>query len=68
MFEAGKSVEDVGSWSSSIEEPIAEETKEETKAKQQPVEKTNQSEQKTTKLPELQITKFNGTYEAWLPF
>ena len=24
MFEAGKSAEDVGSWSSSIEEPIAE--------------------------------------------
>ena len=41
---------------------------EETKAKQQPVEKANQSEQRTTKLPKLQITKFNGTYEAWLPF
>ena len=121
MFEAGKSAEDVGSWSSSIEEPIAEadeevsrlekwlvETNEEiehrkqkdeeerkarareeelkfereqmemkleferqleeTKAKQQPVEKTNQTEQRTTKLPKLQITKFNGTYEAWLPF
>ena len=41
---------------------------EETKAKQQPVEKANQSKQRTTKLPKLQITKFNGTYEAWLPF
>ena len=41
---------------------------EETKAKQQPVEKANQSEQRTTKPPKLQITKFNGTYEAWLPF
>ena len=41
---------------------------EETKAKQQPVEKANQIEQRTTKLPKLQITKFNGTYEAWLPF
>ena len=121
MFEAGKSAEDVGSWSSSIEEPIAEADEEvsrlekwlvetngeiehrkhkdeeerkarareeelkfereqmemkleferqleETKAKQQPVEKANQIEQRTTKLPKLQITKFNGTYEAWLPF
>ena len=121
MFKAGKSAEDVGSWSSSIEEPIAEADEEvsrlekwlvetngeiehrkhkdeeerkarareeelkfereqmemkleferqleETKAKQQPVEKANQSEQRTTKLPKLQITKFNGTYEAWLPF
>ena len=41
---------------------------EETKAKQQPVEKANQSKQRTTKPPKLQITKFNGTYEAWLPF
>ena len=121
MFEAGKSAEDVGSWSSSIVEPIAEADEEvsrlekwlvetngeiehrkhkdeeerkarareeelkfereqmemkleferqleETKAKQQPVEKANQIEQRTTKLPKLQITKFNGTYEAWLPF
>ncbi|XP_066029903.1 uncharacterized protein [Pocillopora verrucosa] len=121
MFKAGKSAEDVGSWSSSIEEPIAEADEEvsrlekwlvetngeiehrkhkdeeerkarareeelkfereqmemkleferqleETKAKQQPVEKVNQTEQRTTKLPKLQITKFNGTYEAWLPF
>ena len=121
MFKAGKSAEDVGSWSSSIEEPIAEADEEvsrlekwlvetngeiehrkhkdeeerkarareeelkfereqmemkleferqleETKAKQQPVEKANQIEQRTTKLPKLQITKFNGTYEAWLPF
>ncbi|CAH3153065.1 unnamed protein product, partial [Pocillopora meandrina] len=112
MFEAGKSAEDVGSWSNSIEEPIAEadeevsrlekwlvETNEEiehrkqkdeeerkaraqqtemkleferqleeTKAKQQPVEKANQSEQRKTKLPKVQITKFNGTYQAWLPF
>ena len=41
---------------------------EEAKAKQQPVEEANWSEQRTTKLPKLQITKFNGTYEAWLPF
>ena len=41
---------------------------EETEAKLRPVEKANQSEQRTTKLPKLQITKFNGTYEAWLPF
>ena len=121
MFKAGKSAEDVGSWSSSIEEPIAEADEEvsrlekwlvetngeiehrkhkdeeerkarareeelkferqqmeikleferqleETKAKQQPGEKANQSEQRTTKLPKVQITKFNGTYEAWLPF
>ena len=39
-----------------------------TKAKQKPVEKANQSEQRKTKLPKLQITKFSGTYEAWLPF
>ena len=116
-----KSEEDVGNWSNSIEEPIAEadeeisrlekwllETNEEiqhrrqkdeeerkarvreqelkferekmemklefehqleeTKVKQQPVEKANQSEQRKTKLPKLQITKFSGTYEAWLPF
>ena len=121
MFEAGKRAEDVGNWSSNIEEPIAEADKEvlwlekwlletneeiehwkqkddeerkactheeelkfereqmemklefqhhleEAKAKQQPVEKANWSEQRTTKLPKLQITKFNGTYEAWLPF
>ena len=41
---------------------------EETKAKQQPVGKANQSEQRTTKPPKLKITKFNRTYEAWLPF
>ena len=38
------------------------------KEQQQPVEKANQSEQRTTKLPKLQSTKFDGTYEAWLPF
>ena len=121
MFEAGKRAEDVGNWSSNIEEPVAEADKEvlwlekwlletneeiehwkqkddeerkactreeelkfereqmemklefqhhleEAKAKQQPVEEANWSEQRTTKLPKLQITKFNGTYEAWLPF
>ena len=121
MFEAGKRAEDVGNWSSNIEEPIAEAEKEvlwlekwlletneeiehwkqkddeerkactreeelkfereqmemklefqhhleEAKAKQQPVEEANWSEQRTTKLPKLQITKFNGTYEAWLSF
>ena len=121
MFEAGKRAEDVGNWSSNIEEPIAEADKEvlwlekwlletneeiehwkqkddeerkactreeelkfereqmemklefqhhleEAKAKQQPVEEANWIEQRTTKLPKLQITKFNGTYEAWLPF
>ncbi|CAH3105021.1 unnamed protein product, partial [Pocillopora meandrina] len=112
MFKAGKSAEDVGSWSSSIEEPIAEadeevsrlekwlvetngeiehrkqKDKEEREARareeelkfereqmemklefERQLEETKaKHEQRTTKLPKLQITKFNGTYEAWLPF
>ena len=41
---------------------------EEAKAKQQPVEKANQSEQRTTKLSKLQTIMFNGAFETWPPF
>ena len=41
---------------------------EETKVKQHPAAKADQSHQRATKLPKLEITKFKGTYEIWLPF
>ena len=41
---------------------------EETKVKQHPAAKAEQSQQRATKLPKLEITKFKGTYEGWLPF
>ena len=41
---------------------------EETKVKQDPAAKAEQSQQRATKLPKLEITKFKGTYEGWLPF
>ena len=37
----------------------------ETKVNRHPAGKT---EQRATKLPKLEITKFMGTYEGWLPF
>ena len=41
---------------------------EEAKVKQHPAAKAEQSQQRATKLPKLEITKFKGTYEGWLPF
>ena len=41
---------------------------EETKVKQHPAVNTEQSQQRATRLPKLEIMKFKGTYEGWLPF
>ena len=41
---------------------------EETKVHRHPAAKAEQSQQRATKLPKLEITKFKGTYEEWLPF
>ena len=40
----------------------------ETKVNRHPAAKAEQSQQWATKLPKLEITKFKGTYEEWLPF
>ena len=41
---------------------------EETKVNRHPSVKAEQSQQRATKLPKLETTKFKGTYEGWLPF
>ena len=42
---------------------------EETKVNRHPAGKAEQGHhQRATKLPKLEITKFEGTYEGWLPF
>ena len=41
---------------------------EETKVNRHPAVNTEQSQQRVTRLPKLEITKLKGTYEGWLPF